>query len=402
VFLPAHYTRRVPVPLAALGALVVSLDSSINITLPALAAAFGTGPAGIRWVIICYVLTYALTSLGAGLLADRLGPGRVFGAGLWLSGAAFLGYLVVGSFGALLVARVVQGVGGGLVYGTAPALVTLALPRERHGRGLGLLALGMGVGFSVGPALGGVLVDAFGWRAAFLFRAPLALGIAVAAASALGPSRGGGAWQLPPRQEWLRWPVLRTLVLAALANWAQFAVWLLAPFYLVGVLRLAPRVGGLLFMLTPLGTAAMAPLAGWLTDRVGSRWPVVAGLLAEAAGLFAIGRFSEETALGWVAAGLLLVGLGLGLFQVPNLSQAMAAFPPARQGVAGGLAFMSRTLGTVLGVQVTATVFGALEGALGFPGAFGAAFLAAAVVCTLAALIALPPPGARATRRAPP
>ncbi|MBI2527754.1 MAG: MFS transporter [Candidatus Rokubacteria bacterium] len=389
-----------PVSLAALGALVVSLDSSINITLPALAAAFGTGPAGVRWVIICYVLTYALTSLGAGLLADRLGPGRVFGAGLWLSGAAFLGYLAVGSFGALLVARVVQGVGGGLVYGTAPALVTLALPRERHGRGLGRLTLGMGVGFSVGPAVGGVLVDAFGWRAAFLFRAPLAFGSALAATLWLGPSRGGGAWQLPPRREWLRWPVLRTLSLAALANWAQFAVWLLAPFYLVGVLGLAPRVGGLLFMLTPLGTAAVAPLAGWLTDRIGSRRPVLAGLVAEAAGLFAIGRCSEATAPAWVAAGLLLVGLGLGLFQVPNLSQAMAAFPAARQGVAGGLAFMSRTLGTVLGVQATAMVFSALEGRLGFPGAFGAAFLAAAAVCALAALIALLPPGMPATRRA--
>jgi len=387
----------VAVLVAALGTLVVSLDSSINITLPALAQAFGTGPAGIRWVIICYVLTYALTSLGAGLLADRLGPGRVFAAGLWLSGAAFLGYLAVGSFGTLLAARVAQGVAGGLVYGTAPALVTLALPRERHGRGLGLLALGMGTGFSVGPALGGVLLDVLGWRAVFLFRAPLALVLAVPATLWLGSSPSGGAWQLPPRAEWLRWPVLRVLVLAALANWAQFAVWLLAPFYLVGVLHLAPSIGGLFFMLTPLGTAAAAPLAGWLTDRVGTRWPVAAGLLIEATGLFAIGRFTAETPPALVAAGLLLVGLGLGLFQVPNLSQAMAAFPAARQGVAGGLAFMSRTLGTVLGVQVTATVFSTLQGRLGFSGAFGAAFLAAALVCTLAVLLALPRP--RATPR---
>lgn len=386
-----------PVLLAALGTLVVSLDSCINITLPALAEAFGTGPAGIRWVIICYVLTYALTSLAAGLLADRLGPGRVFGAGLWLSGAAFLGYLLVGSFGALLAARVLQGLGGGLVYGTAPALVTLALPADRHGRGLGFLALGMGAGFSVGPALGGVLLDAFGWRAAFLFRAPLALAIAAAAALALGAGRGGGRWQLPPRAEWLRWPVLRVLLLAALANWAQFAVWLLAPFYLVSVRRLSPGAGGLFFMLTPLGTATMAPLAGWLTDRIGSRWPVTVGLLAEAAGLLAISRFAAETPPLGVAGGLLLVGLGLGLFQVPNLAQAMAAFPGARQGVAGGLAFMSRTLGTVLGVQATASVFGALEPRLGFTGAFGTAFAGAALVCLAGALVAALParPGPR-------
>ncbi|HEX7214728.1 MAG TPA: MFS transporter, partial [Methylomirabilota bacterium] len=80
-----------PVLLAALGALLMSLDSAINIVLPAMAEAFGVAPGAIRWVIICYVLTYALTAFAAGLLADRLGPGPVFSAGLWICGFAFLG-----------------------------------------------------------------------------------------------------------------------------------------------------------------------------------------------------------------------------------------------------------------------------------------------------------------------
>ncbi len=388
-----------PVLLAALGVFVVSLDSCINITLPALAEAFGVGARGVRWVIICYVLTYAVTSLGAGVLADRLGPGRVFGAGLWLSGAAFLGYLGVGSFGALLGARVAQGLGGGLVYGTAPALVTLALPRERHGRGLGRLALAMGTGLSVGPAVGGVLLAALGWRSAFLFRAPLALLVAAGAAPLARLGRGTGTWQLPPRTEWLRWPVLRLCLLAGLANWGYFAIFLLAPFYLVGPLGLLPAAGGLFFMLTPLGTAVAAPVAGRLTDRIGPRWPVAAGLLAEAAGLLVLSRSGAATPLPVVASGLALAGLGLGLFQVPNLAQAMAVFPAARQGVAGGLAFMSRTLGSVAGVQATATVFGALEGSLGFGPAFGAALGAGALVCLVAAGVALTPAFPRETRR---
>ncbi|MGH7300820.1 MAG: MFS transporter, partial [Candidatus Rokuibacteriota bacterium] len=80
-----------PVLLAALGALLVSLDSAINIALPAMATAFGVAPAAIRWVIICYLLTYAVTALAAGLLADRLGPGPVFTAGLWLCAVTFMG-----------------------------------------------------------------------------------------------------------------------------------------------------------------------------------------------------------------------------------------------------------------------------------------------------------------------
>src|SRR4029453_10428746 len=81
-----QYTRRVPVLLAALGMLVVSLDSAVNVALPAMAEPFTTGPAEIRWVIICYVLTYAITSVAAGVVADRLGPVPVYTAGMWLSG----------------------------------------------------------------------------------------------------------------------------------------------------------------------------------------------------------------------------------------------------------------------------------------------------------------------------
>jgi MFS family permease len=388
----------VSVALAALGALVVSLDASVNIAFPAMSAAFGVGPVSIRWVIVCYVLTYALTSFGAGLLADRFGPGPVFTAGLWVSAAAFTGYLAVSSFGLLLAARVLQGVGGGLIYGTAPALITLALPRERHGFGLGRLALGMGAGLALGPIIGGALVEASGWRAVFLYRAPLAL--AVGALSSLLLPRGGrgGVWRWPPREEWRRGQVLGALLLSALANWAQFAVWLLVPYYLVGVLGLPAARAGLFFMLTPLGTAVMSPLAGRIADRAGPRLPITLGLAAEAAGLFLIGRLDASSSPPVVGAALALVGLGLGLFQVPNLAQVMRAFPPARQGAAGGLAFMSRTLGVVAGVQASATVFGGLERALGWSGAFTAAFAVAGGVCALAALLALlsvrPIPGA--------
>jgi len=90
-------------------------------------------------------------------------------------------------------------------------------------------------------------------------------------------------------------------------HYAQFAVWRLLPFYLAGVLRLAPGAGGLLFMLTPVGTAVAAPLAGWATDRYGSRWPGVAALGCEAVGLFAISRFDAQTPLALVAGGPALV-----------------------------------------------------------------------------------------------
>lgn len=378
--------------LAALGALLVSLDSAINIALPAMAAAFGVGPAAIRWVIICYVLTYAFTAFAAGLLADRLGPRPVFTAGLWLCAASFVGYALASSYGAVLLLRVAQGVGSGMVYGTAPALVTLSLPPARHGRGLGLMSLGIGAGLGVGPVLGGLLVDGFGWPAAFVFRAPLFLLLALLALTRFG--RLDGVAPTPRRlvtADLLRLPVLRAGALAFLSQYAQFAVWLLVPFFLVGPLGLSPTAGGAVFVLTPLATALAAPLGGALTDRIGPRSPLRAGLALEAAGLLAIGSVTEATSLVLVGAGLALVGFGVGLFQVPNLALLMAAFPPAQQGAAGGLAFLGRTLGSAVGVQVTALLFAARLPRDGFLAAFHAAFLAAGLVCALAAGLALLP-----------
>ena len=383
-----------PVLLAALGALLMSLDSAINIVLPAMAAAFGVAPAAIRWVIICYVVTYALTAFVAGVLADRLGPAPVFVAGLWLSGVTFLGYALAPAYVGVLLLRMAQGLGGGLVYGTAPALVTLSLPRERHGRGLGMMSLGLGVGLGIGPLVGGVLLEHFGWAASFLFRAPLFLAVAVLAQTQV--RRLGGA--RPARRrvalaDLLRLPVLRNALLAFLSNHAQFAVWLLVPFFLIGPLGLSPTVGGLVFALTPLANALVAPLGGVLTDRVGARGPLASGLALEVAGLLAIATLTAGTSLVLVGVAMALVGLGVGLFQVPNLAQMMASFPPAQQGVAGGLAFLSRTLGSAVGVQVTAALFDARVGRDGFLSAFHVAFLAAAAVCAVGAVLAVLPGG---------
>src|SRR4030095_13543607 len=95
--------------------------------------------------------------------------------------------------------------------------------------------------------------------------------------------------------EWLRWRVLSGLGLAALSNGAQFAVWLLAPYYLLDVLGLDAARGGMFFMLTPLATAVMSPVAGRLTDRVGPRVPMTAGLVMEAGGLLLLGRLTPPT-----------------------------------------------------------------------------------------------------------
>jgi MFS family permease len=182
--------------------------------------------------------------------------------------------------------------------------------------------------------------------------------------------------------------VLHACALAFLANAGIFAIWLLAPFYLVERRGLDASIGGVLFMLTPLGTAAAAPIAGWFTDRVGAKLPIAAGLTLEALGLLAFATAGPDTSLAIIAGALLAAGLGIGVFQVPFMALVMSSFPPGQQGAAGGLTFMARTLGIVAGVLTLAQIFAAVRTARGIDRAFSEAFLVAAIGVALAALLA--------------
>jgi MFS family permease len=374
--------------IAAAGAAVVSLDSVMNIAFPAIALAFAEPPERMRWVIICYVFTYALTSFAGGALADRVGHARVFQAGIALSALAFVAGGLAPTFATLLGARVLQGFAGGLVYGTAPGLVTLAAAPAERGRALGFLNAAMGLALAVGPLLAGPLVDGVGWRAIFHVRTPLAV-VALVLALMLPASRAAISARLVVAGDVLRGAALRPGALAFCANGGIFSIWLLAPFYLVAVRGLDATAGGVLFMLTPLGTAVAAPLAARLAERVGAWPPVVGGLLVEAACLGLLGSAGAQTPLVALASTLFGAGFGLGVFQVPNMTAAMAAFAPTQQGVAGGFMFFTRTLGTVFGVATLGQLFAArrlVVGAAAFNECFVVAALGVAAAAALAAV----------------
>ena len=380
--------------LAAAGALVVSLDSMMNIAFPAIAAAFAVPPERVRWVIICYVLTYAITAFAGGAAADQLGHVAVFRAGVGLSVVAFVMGGAAPSFNWLLVARVVQGFAGGLIYGTAPALSTLGAPATMRGRRLGFLSAAMGLGL-LGSLPAGALVESFGWRAVYHVRVPVALAVLVWAA--VTRSQPVERDRKPViLADVTRGPVLRAGALSFVARGAIFAIWLLVPFYLVEARGLGAFVGGFFFMLTPLGTAVAAPVAGRLADRVGPSAPAVAGLALEAVGLAALGFVGGATPLAVVAIALFVAGFGLGFFEVPNMTTIMTAFPAGQQGAAGGLSFLARTLGVVTGVAVTGQIVAARTAAVGFLGAFAESLLVAALAVAVASVFALV--GARGRR----
>lgn len=407
-----------PVLVAALGVLTVWLDAAVNIALPAISAAFEVPATSIQWIVLTYVVTFAVALIPAGRLADRAGHARVFQGGLVLTGLAHLACGLAPGWPWLLGARVGQGIGAALVMASAPALVTLATAAGRQGRALGWLGLAASVGGVAGPLAGGFLVGLLGWRIVYLVRLPLVvLGLLIVRGlpggdgppAADGPSRSSAA--ATPHSAVLAHRLDRRGLVVAnaahlLSNAGLFAIWLLVPYYLIDRRGFPPGLGGLLFAAGPLAQAVATPLGGRLADRGLGRCLAPAALAVEALGLWLTGRLDDGATLTHIAVALGLAGFGSGLFVVFNLHYVMGALPPARQGVAGGLVALMRTGGIVVGANVTTAVYATRLSAradLG-PGAGAAAFAdalgVAAVIAVAAALLSLVPPRSRGAARA--
>jgi EmrB/QacA subfamily drug resistance transporter len=449
---------------AAAGALV-SLDTMVNIAFPAITESFGIAISEIQWLVTTYVLTFASLLLAAGGLSDAFGHRRVLAVGLVLTalGVGLCG--VANEYGWFLVARVVQGAGAALVMGSSPALVTLAVPEYDRNRALGFFQMGAAIGLAIGPALGGILLEWTSWRSVYLVRVPAALLVLVFVARILPTASDGDGRRLRDSGETLDlqgavlvgvglaagllalsragtsgWssPVVLIGLLAAavllctwfaverrasnpvidlsllrstpftvanvlnvVANGTMFAIWLLTPYYLVTVRGLSTIAGGVMLGIAPFATAVAAPIAGRLLSSLSTGRLSSIGLTLEAAGLVAVAFTGADTPLLLVAGAFALVGVGLGLFTVPNMLFVMGSIPRDRQGVAGALSQMMRMVGIVTGVAGATLLFDARRSAhvadLAVPAEDPTAFVAAyrdtfavvAVLCAVAIGVSL-------------
>lgn len=447
-----HPSRWLVLAVASLGMYVVSLDTTVNVALPAMTAALDAPIATLQWIIIAFVLTNTGLVLGLGRLADLVGRRRVWIGGLFVLAAAHVACGLAGSVWQLVPGRMLQAAGAAMVLACGAALVTAVFPARQRGRALGLMAMGTAAGSASGPLIGGVLVEAFGWQAVFLGRAPLALLAALISLVALPRVDG------PPRRErfdligavllgWAMvslllglnrgpawgWDAGRTLSLFVLSliglllfirheraftppiidltlfqnrgfaiantcgflsSLAMFGVWLLLPYFLVEARGEEPLRAGWYLACVPAASAVTAPAGGWLADRLGARLPSLLGLSLECAGLLLIARIDGGSPTLVIVLSLLVLGVGLGIFQAPNQSVLMGSMPASALGVGGGMLSMMRTLGVVTGVALLGAVYAAQSPAVA-PGesaafsvsAFRAAFLFAAAVAALALLI---------------
>jgi MFS family permease len=424
-----------------LGTAVVPLDSSVNIAFPAITRGFDLATADIQWVVICYVLTYTSLTLALGRIGDIYGHARVFRAGLLWNTIALALCALAPSFATLLVARFLQGIGAALILSCGAALTISAYGETRRSRALGLYTMMFAAGLTLGPWIGGALVQAWDWPAVFAFRVPIAaaalllsgrlpspqpgarepfdfsgaiLLVAALTAMLLTFNRIGEVAALPlglvaiavfaaffhyearcPNPiidaSVFRLPGFAVLNLANVAiNLAAFSVLLLVPFYLARATDLPLAASGAILAMGSLGMAGTAPIAGRLVGRIAPATLALAGAVVAGLGLLLIATWRNGTPAAWLAVTLLLQGAGLGMFQLAYTDIVTATIPPQHRGVAGSLAMVTRTVGTVSAAALVMLLFAHLEAGSDFLAAFRQTFSIAGIVpLAMAALLGL-------------
>lgn len=161
---------------------MILVDASIvSIATPALMADFGADIESVVWVTSAYLLAYAVPLLITGRLGDRFGPKRIYLVGLVVFTLASLACGLSGSITALVVARVVQGLGAAMMTPQTMSVITRTFPVDRRGSAMALWGATAGVAFLVGPLLGGVLLDSVGWEWIFFINVPVGIAGLVAA-----------------------------------------------------------------------------------------------------------------------------------------------------------------------------------------------------------------------------
>jgi EmrB/QacA subfamily drug resistance transporter len=400
---------------------MATIDSSIvNVSLPVIARSFGVPLGGeVEWVVIAYLVSVAALLLTAGRVADVLGRKVAWAAGLTLFTLSSALCGAAPTLGSLVGFRALQGLGSAGTMAVGPAMLVAAFPREQRGRALGLNAVIVGLGVSLGPPLGGVVTQHLGWRWIFYVNVPLGLlGVlasirvlpaetskkresvdlpgAVLLAVGLGALTGGLSfgselgWSSPTflacmvlavagigglvvhvrRAEqplvdpslWKSRVFASASVSLLLGFIATFAVAVFMPFYFEQLRGFPAERAGLLLSPLPLTVALISPVTGSLADRFGTQKLAASGMLVVAGGLAWLSTLDATSSMPRVVGNLLVIGAGQAIFQPPNNSALMGAAPRERQGIASGVLATGRMLGQSLSVALAGALFGLFGG----------------------------------------
>ena len=448
--------------ITSIGLFMVVLDNLVvNVALPSIHRELGASIESLEWTVNAYVLSYAVLLLTGAALGDRLGRKRMFIAGIAIFTIASAGAALAPTTGLLIAARAVQGVGAAIATPLTLALLAEAFPPERRGLALGIWSGVSGIGVALGPLVGGALVQAGSWHWIFWLNVPIGAVLIPLAALQLNESRGpaqrldlGGlalgsigllgivfglvrsqtlgwgstevvislaagvialaafvAYELRTREPMLpmQFFAQRSFAVANVVSLAMYfgmfgSIFFLSQF-MQNVLHNSPLQAGLKLLVWTGATMVVSPLAGYFSQRLGSRWFMVTGLALQAIALGWLAELaSVDTSYASMIAPFILAGSGMALVFAPVAAAVLDSVSPAQAGQASGATNTIREVGGVLGIAVLGSVFSGSGSYLSAPafvsGLQPALWVGVAVLATGAVLATVVRTGARAEAEA--
>ncbi|MEV6803723.1 DHA2 family efflux MFS transporter permease subunit [Streptomyces sp. NPDC051132] len=433
---------------------MAALDNLVVTTaLPSIREDLGGALDDLEWTVSAYTLTFAVLLMFGAALGDRFGRRRLFIAGLAVFTGASAAAALAPGIGSLVAARAVQGVGAAVMMPLTLTLLTAAVPAARRGTVYGIWGAVNGLAVASGPLIGGSLTEHVSWHWIFWLNVPLGLAALPLARLRLTESHGTGArLDIPgtllasgglfgivyglvrgPADGWTDPVVLASLSAggALLAGFVGYSARAAAPMlpmrlfrsrafsginaasllmfvgmfgsifllsqYMQGVLGYSPTEAGLRLLPWTGMPMLVAPVAGFLSDRVGGRPVVAAGLFLQAVGLGYLAVVATKDASYAAQLPALIVnGIGMALFFAPAASLVMSSVRPQEQGIASGANNALREVGGALGIAVMSSIFSAQGGyasAQSFVDGLRPALVTGSAVVALAAVAALMIPG---------
>jgi EmrB/QacA subfamily drug resistance transporter len=424
---------------------MVALDALVVITaLPRMQRDLHVGLSSLQWTVNAYGIAFAAGIITAAALGDRFGRRRIFNGGLVLFTIASAACALAPTAGELIAARTMQGLGGAVVLPLSLTILTTAFPAERRGMIVGVYGGLAGLAVALGPVVGGLVTEGIDWHWIFWLNVPIGIAAALLGVRLLPESHGASerldlvgvglvtagavalVWALTRANDigWTSTETVSTLaagavLLVAFLAWEARVSVPMVPLRLFAVRDFAAgnlttflmsgSVFAAAFFVTeefqiargysPLGTGLrllpffatpmfIAPVAGALSDRIGRRPIMVAGLSLQAIGMIWV-AVRGTLATSWVelAVALLVAGVGISMALPTVPTAVLSAVSPAELGKASGINYMAQRFGAVFSIAIGSAVFSAY-GHLGTPASVTAGFRPALWACAALALLA--------------
>jgi EmrB/QacA subfamily drug resistance transporter len=394
---------------------MVMLDNTVvNVALPSIQRDLGIGLSELQWTVNAYALTFAVLMLTGGKLADFLGRRRIFILGLAVFTASSLACGLATSGEMLIAARTVQGIGAALMMPATLSIISATFPVEERGMAIGIWAGVSAMALALGPLVGGLLTQHIDWGWIFFINVPIGVLAIIAARFLIRETRDTSAEQrldLPGlvtsgvalfaltfalieanEYGWTSPTILSLFAVAVLglvafvvlemrqrapmldlslfrsgtfagANivvllvfLAMFGVFFFVSLYVQGILGYSAVQAGALFLPMTVLIMFVAPAAGKLSDQLGSRWLIVAGMLFLAAHLAWLSTLEIDSNFWDILPALILGGFGMGLTMTPATAAAIGSVPVAKAGIGSGVLNTFRQVGGALGIAVIGAI----------------------------------------------